>query len=603
MIILIPSRDAVCAHPEYAFSRAEEELLHDSRQPRLIDGDLQLTDWAIRSSLSANPVTALILAHDCELPEAFHVACFRKLKAALLPGIDDDDIAFCAVLHREGMRQNPPRPRHACHAYVANRHLATDIQLQPYFHNADRLILELFQEVTNIEHGLASPKDSFRARQENYIPDWIKGDRRQLESELQAEAVAARAIGCFADSEKAAWHWRGLGFDNVVFGRCRNGAPFVKLYLSETERPIILKGEIYGLENQPDPEADRRSALFGQGGLERTPQRAQLLRGELDKEIERKRRYLERVLAPARARVVAAPALGWGDFVRGGVDRGVSGDDLGGVVRLEGVAGAAGDGRHQELRGAAPAGGEKTGNPATTGGGGAEPAGRPAGVRPQRGDDAQPAERTDKAPSGLPAAPIQRPSHRTTLPVHGVASGSAPDGDGAHVGRGPNSPLGLTIPSTTQKEKHDLEPRIQNSYFTSAEPQRAGDPTRHAAGANRPDEGVPGGGDRSLPALTHAMLGSAGNALEGAGNLANAFDEFELSLGRLDDAIRRALPKVEVTETRSIPPHPWNEGLNVIWPDLSAPPIADKPARDGVGRMGRDRVTIVKDLPSPEVGD
>ena len=56
-------------------------------------------------------------------------------------------------------------------------------------------------------------------------------------------------------------------------------------------------------------------------------------------------------------------------------------------------------------------------------------------------------------------------------------------------------------------------------------------------------------------------------------------------------------------ETLRIPARPRGEDLNVIRTDLSAPTIAGKPAHVGVGRMGRDRATIIKDLPNLSVGE
>jgi hypothetical protein len=96
---------------------------------------------------------------------------------------------------------------------------------------------------------------------------------------------------------------------------------------------------------------------------------------------------------------------------------------------------------------------------------------------------------------------------------------------------------------------------------------------------------------------------TARNAVEISGKLGDAFGELELNIGLLDRAISRVFSAQEMTETNPVISRPWDDDLNVILPDLRAPKVAENSARNGAGRMGRDRATIIKDLPSHFLGE
>ncbi len=84
MIILIsPRHNETCAQPAYGVTR---------------------------SGPAAFPVTLPVLVLNYEFLDAPHAAGFRKLKAALLPEIDADHIADCAILHHAGGGPALPAP-------------------------------------------------------------------------------------------------------------------------------------------------------------------------------------------------------------------------------------------------------------------------------------------------------------------------------------------------------------------------------------------------------------------------------------------------------------------------------------------------------------
>lgn len=280
----------------------------DEREPLILDGDQDKVRGLIQASSFTNSYTSAVLTYEREITDAEMRRDMASFDAMILPGLTPSlEYERVWVRHKEHAKDpatkkpDPTQPcRTALHWICVNTELSSGKRLQPYFDRVDRKRVEAWQELTNIEHGYASPKDPSRRRAATYHANRLPGTVREIKEQLLA-AVAANLAAEQLNTRSDLISWlemQGFGIERITNKSISVSHPTLK-------KNLRLEGELYELNGLESAASARNS---GKKPERRVSQdRADEYRSQLSAAIERKRLELSQRFArrdEASSRVV-----------------------------------------------------------------------------------------------------------------------------------------------------------------------------------------------------------------------------------------------------------------------------------------------------------
>lgn len=258
----------------------------DPRQPKVLAGEPGRVEALIDASSFSNAYTSAVLTYDRELSQAEAERDMMSFDQMILPGMTPGlEYERVWVRHTElGDGSRPPRT--ALHWVCCNTELSTGKRLQPYFDRVDRKRVKAWQEITNAEHGYASPDDPHRRRAAAFANHRLPESVKEIKAAL-ASAVAANLAAETINTRDELLTWlteQGFKVERVT-------DKSISVSHSKLKKNIRLEGELYELGGIESTASARDS---GEKPERRVSQdRVNEYRRELSEGIDRKRNELQ----------------------------------------------------------------------------------------------------------------------------------------------------------------------------------------------------------------------------------------------------------------------------------------------------------------------
>ena len=151
-----------------------KNYINDNSQIRqgatLLQGDAYLTNELINATPYAQRYTAGALSFT-ESPQEITDEQKRQIMQAfentIFAGLDPDQANILWVEHTDKINPETKKPRLELNFVIPNLEMNTGKRLQPYYHKADLLRINAFQNLINYSYGLTDPHDPNRQRPTN----------------------------------------------------------------------------------------------------------------------------------------------------------------------------------------------------------------------------------------------------------------------------------------------------------------------------------------------------------------------------------------------------------------------------------------------------
>lgn len=151
-----------------------KNYINDNSQIRqgatLLQGDAYLTNELINATPYAQRYTAGALSFT-ESPDEITDEQKRNIMQAfentIFAGLDPDQANILWVEHTDKINPETKKPRLELNFVIPNLEMNTGKRLQPYYHKADLLRVNAFQNLINHSYGLTDPHDPNRQRPTN----------------------------------------------------------------------------------------------------------------------------------------------------------------------------------------------------------------------------------------------------------------------------------------------------------------------------------------------------------------------------------------------------------------------------------------------------
>lgn len=266
----------------------------DVRRPQVLVGDPKQTEEILKGIDFANPFTSVALTYERTISQEEASRDIASFEAMLLPGMSTDtELSRVWIRHLEFPKDPKTKqpdtnqaPRTALHCIIANVHLPTGKRVQPYFDRVDRRRVEAWQELTNIEHGFASPKDPERRRAISLDVNRLPSTARELKEAVNEAVIASINEETLRTREDlVAW------FAEHGFAVERVTKQAISVSHPSLEKNLRFKGELY--------ELGGIEGFFAAGNRREKPERrvreigTDQCRRELQEGVERKRAELQ----------------------------------------------------------------------------------------------------------------------------------------------------------------------------------------------------------------------------------------------------------------------------------------------------------------------
>lgn len=203
----------------------------------------------------------------------------RFERDALFPGLSPARYLSVWVAHRDTGRLE-------LHWTIANVDLWTGKRLQPYYDPVDRARIDLWQEVINLEFGLASPKEAARQRTWS-IPGEVPPDRLEEYQRWDAEIQSLIPVRLIEDRDGVVEYLDGCAYPVVGWRK--------QYLLLEEPGPVFRKlhGYVYSSAFSPGRSAPAPRLVIATDPIERAHQ-LETLRPRLAHEMTKRAAYLQK---------------------------------------------------------------------------------------------------------------------------------------------------------------------------------------------------------------------------------------------------------------------------------------------------------------------
>jgi len=165
----------------------------------------------------------------------------QNFEQCLFPGLEKDQYQILWVQHQDKINQDTGETRLELNFVIPNVELSTGKRLQPFYAPVDLDRVDLFKQITNIEHSLYDPDDP-EHRQLFLNKKNLPKDIKDFKEQLHQRVYRAVANGEVADRQELV-QWFKSNQINVT-RQVKNSISIENPY-EGAKRPIRLEGEIY----------------------------------------------------------------------------------------------------------------------------------------------------------------------------------------------------------------------------------------------------------------------------------------------------------------------------------------------------------------------
>jgi len=160
----------------------------DREDSRLDRGSAEETVLLIDGLKFAKKYTSGVLSfEEDDLPEEQKRLIMDSFQETLFPGMDANQFSILWVQHKD-------KGRLELNFVIPNVELQTGKRLQPYFDRADKVRVNAFKNIVNIEYGLSDPDDPARARALK-VPSRLPRHKAQAKADITAAIMSLAEAG------------------------------------------------------------------------------------------------------------------------------------------------------------------------------------------------------------------------------------------------------------------------------------------------------------------------------------------------------------------------------------------------------------------------
>ncbi|MDA8652425.1 relaxase/mobilization nuclease domain-containing protein [Porticoccaceae bacterium] len=244
--------------------------------PVVLSGSVELTRTLIDSLPFKRKYTSGTLCFsEQDLPLEKKQDIMREFERTLFPGLDQSNYSILWVEHRD-------KDRLELNFLIPNVELQTGKRLQPYYHKADLKRVNAWQGLTNHFSELTDPHDPKRSRAASFASDLPK----QRSQAIQAITYRLLELGVESRLEVI------TELQNFGFEISRQTATSISIKVGDSNKPIRLKGELYGRDFKGVGEVETARSKRARGDGETHQDRIRLLSEEYQTGMEKRRKYL-----------------------------------------------------------------------------------------------------------------------------------------------------------------------------------------------------------------------------------------------------------------------------------------------------------------------
>lgn len=160
----------------------------DREDSRLDRGSAEETVLLIDGLKFAKKYTSGVLSfEEDDLPEEQKRLIMDSFQETMFPGMEANQFSILWVQHKD-------KGRLELNFVIPNVELQTGKRLQPYFDRADKVRVNAFKNIVNIEYGLSDPDDPARARALK-VPSRLPRHKAQAKADITAAIMSLAEAG------------------------------------------------------------------------------------------------------------------------------------------------------------------------------------------------------------------------------------------------------------------------------------------------------------------------------------------------------------------------------------------------------------------------
>jgi len=289
----------------------------DQEKIKLLQGDIDLGDTISQATEYKQNEYKIVLGFKGRVSDEQLRESLEDFERLFMHGFEKDEYHLDAVLHRDTEDDH-------VHIRIPKLNLKTGTQLQLYMHSRDRHRKELIADYIDLKHGLESPRDNRRLiveEREEYINNWreqhaqkpftftAKKDRTRAVSHLNDEIRELHQLELLNSLEDITEHLKSYELDVIKQDYDRTN-DFHYITVGNETGKIRLKGDIYNAEFWSNSRSDREAQIASnrqlRGTYERDYTSLERVQKDLTKELDKRRKYVDKRYAAARQKSSAA---------------------------------------------------------------------------------------------------------------------------------------------------------------------------------------------------------------------------------------------------------------------------------------------------------
>ncbi|QYY34810.1 relaxase/mobilization nuclease domain-containing protein [Ruficoccus sp. ZRK36] len=222
---------------------------------KVLRGSPVIWDRVYHTCPFKNKYTSIVLSFSEKITSEQEIAIIDSYEAVAYAGADPADIERLWVRHSE-------HDRTELHCIIAHTHLSSGKRWQHYYHYADGILFDSWQEVINYQFGFSSPHAPQRTRLESVPSSKLPPEKKKLFTKLDRLIVEQIHLGKLRHREDIISYLKEQGYE---VSPSRN---FIGVREPGSgEKRLRLKGEkyregadLYYLKNQVTPNTGRRKS-------------------------------------------------------------------------------------------------------------------------------------------------------------------------------------------------------------------------------------------------------------------------------------------------------------------------------------------------------